>query len=73
MLLRHFFEKSDSSSRMHYPYIYALIFGSVVQLDRMTVSGTVGCGFESRRGHTEVEKPFRHSSGRLLHFSVSAV
>lgn len=26
-------------------------FGSVVQLDRMTDSGSVGCGFESRRGH----------------------
>jgi len=26
-------------------------FGSVVQLDRMTVSGTVGWGFESLRGH----------------------
>lgn len=26
-------------------------YGPVVQLDRMTDSGSVGCGFESRRDH----------------------
>ncbi len=31
-------------------------FGSVVQLDRMTDSGSVGWRFESSRGHHEAEK-----------------
>ena len=53
-----------------YTYLCSGIIGSVVQLDRMTDSGSVGCGFESRRGHSKYKKATR-SVAFLFHAAAS--
>ncbi len=49
-------QKWNANSEMRIISIFAEI-GSVVQLDRMADSGSVGWGFESLRSHTQKKSP----------------